>query len=124
MFQPDANQWPMGFFHTVLPLHFTGGVAPSRHEVALATYLEKQAAHCEAAAALRQFLSIVATWSRQSGSPPRRSVPRKRCKFAGLRYGKDLENAETVNSGLSANVFLTCSAASSLCPNAPWHAAR
>jgi hypothetical protein len=45
MFQPDANQWPMGFFHTVLPPHFTGGVAPSRHVVALAAYLEKQAAH-------------------------------------------------------------------------------
>jgi hypothetical protein len=44
MIQPDPNQQPMGFFHTMLPPHFVGGVAPSRHDVALAAYLEKQAA--------------------------------------------------------------------------------
>lgn len=44
MFQPDPNQWPMGIFHTMLPPHFLGGVAPSRHDVALAAYMEKQAA--------------------------------------------------------------------------------
>jgi hypothetical protein len=43
MFQPDPNQWPMGVSHTILPPHFVGGVAPSRHEVALAAYVEKQA---------------------------------------------------------------------------------
>jgi hypothetical protein len=44
MFQPDPNQWPVGIFHFILPPHFIGGVAPSRHDVALAAYLEKQAA--------------------------------------------------------------------------------
>jgi hypothetical protein len=58
MFQTGANHWPMGFFHAVLSPHFTGGVAPSRHDVALAAYLEKQAAHCEAAAAEHLDLKI------------------------------------------------------------------
>jgi hypothetical protein len=31
-------------FTNILPPHFLGGVAPSRHDVALAAYLEKQAA--------------------------------------------------------------------------------
>jgi hypothetical protein len=45
MFQPDPNQWPsMGMFTNILPPHFLGGVAPLRHDVALAAYLEKQAA--------------------------------------------------------------------------------
>jgi hypothetical protein len=44
MFQPDPSHWPMGFLHTMLPPHFLGGVAPSRHDVALAAYLEKQVA--------------------------------------------------------------------------------
>ena len=42
MFQPDPNQWPVGIFHFILPPHFIGGVAPSRHDVALATNLEEQ----------------------------------------------------------------------------------
>lgn len=43
MLQQDPNQWPMGISHSILPPHFIGGVAPSRHEVALAAYVEKQA---------------------------------------------------------------------------------
>ncbi len=53
MFQPDQDQWPMGAFHTILPPHFLGGVAPSRHDVALAAYLEKQAAQRAAISARR-----------------------------------------------------------------------
>jgi len=44
MLQQDPNQWPMGISHSILPPHFIGGVAPSRHDVALAAYVEKQAA--------------------------------------------------------------------------------
>ena len=44
MFQSDPNQWPMGISHSILPPHFIGGVAPQRHDLALAAYLEKQAA--------------------------------------------------------------------------------
>lgn len=60
----DPNQQPMGFFHTMLPPHFAGGVAPSRHDVALATYLEKQAAQ-RAAVSAEQRSSTIAMhlWS-------------------------------------------------------------
>src|SRR5688572_22421918 len=51
MFQPDPTQWPMGISHSILPPHFIGGVAPSRYDVALAAYLEKQAAQRAAIAA-------------------------------------------------------------------------
>jgi hypothetical protein len=44
MFQPDPNHWSMGMLTNILPPHFLGGVAPLRHDVALAAYLEKQAA--------------------------------------------------------------------------------
>jgi hypothetical protein len=60
----DPNQQPMGFFHTMLPPHFVGGVAPSRHDVALAAYLEKQAAQ-RAAVSGEQRSSTIAMhlWS-------------------------------------------------------------
>lgn len=45
MFQPDPHQWPKGRFPGMLPPHFLGGVAPSRHDVAHAAHVEKQAAH-------------------------------------------------------------------------------
>ena len=44
MLQSDPSQWPEGISHSILPPHFIGGVAPSRHDVALVAYLEKQAA--------------------------------------------------------------------------------
>lgn len=44
MLQQDPNQWPKGISHSILPPHFIGGVAPSRHDVALTAYVEKQAA--------------------------------------------------------------------------------
>jgi len=47
MVQPDPNQWPIRISPDVLPPRFRGGVAPSRYEVALTTYIEKQAAHRE-----------------------------------------------------------------------------
>jgi hypothetical protein len=48
MFLPDPDQWRMGFLHTTLPPHFLGGVAPSRHDLALAGYMEEKTAHREA----------------------------------------------------------------------------
>jgi hypothetical protein len=44
MLQQDPNQRPMGISHSILPPHFIGGSAPSRHDVALAAYVEKQTA--------------------------------------------------------------------------------
>jgi hypothetical protein len=57
MFQPDPSEWPLGFFHTILPPHFTGGMAPTRHERSLAACLENQAAQREAAVAKQPDLT-------------------------------------------------------------------
>jgi hypothetical protein len=48
----------MGISHSILPPHFIGGVVPSRHDVALAAYLEKQAAEGAEAPDERQNLKI------------------------------------------------------------------
>jgi hypothetical protein len=53
MLQSDPSQWPMGISHSILPPHFIGGVAPSRQDVALAAYLEKQAAQRAAILAIQ-----------------------------------------------------------------------
>jgi hypothetical protein len=58
MLQQDPNQWPMGISHSILPPHFIGGVAPSRHDVALAAYVEKQAAQCAEMSEERQSPKI------------------------------------------------------------------
>jgi hypothetical protein len=44
MFQPDPNQWPIQIYPDATSPQFRGGVAPSRYEVALSAYIEKQAA--------------------------------------------------------------------------------
>jgi len=44
MFQPDPNQWPIQTYPDAISSQFRGGVAPSRYEVALSAYIEKQAA--------------------------------------------------------------------------------
>jgi hypothetical protein len=44
MLQSDLSQWPMGVSHSILPPHFIGGVARSRHAVALGDRGERPAA--------------------------------------------------------------------------------
>jgi chaperone modulatory protein CbpM len=57
MFQPDANQWPMGFFHTVLPPHFTGGVSPQQEAGAL-LFSDMECARIRLICTLRYELEI------------------------------------------------------------------
>ncbi len=53
MLQSDPSQRPMGISHSILPPHFIGGVAPPRHDVAPAAYLEKQTAQRAAILAMQ-----------------------------------------------------------------------
>ncbi|HKP22970.1 MAG TPA: hypothetical protein VJV39_03850 [Dongiaceae bacterium] len=43
MLQSDPSERPVGISHSILPPHFIGGVARSRHDATLAASLEKQA---------------------------------------------------------------------------------
>lgn len=45
MFQPNPANWPIRYADSGQPQQQCGGVAPLRHDIALARYLEKQAAH-------------------------------------------------------------------------------
>jgi hypothetical protein len=54
MFNPDSTDWPTGHVDLWEAPRPRGGVAPLRHDLALARYLEKQAAH-RASSALSFF---------------------------------------------------------------------
>lgn len=50
MFQPDSAAWPSRSVVAGTAPRLRGGVAPSRYDVALTSYIEKQAAHRESVA--------------------------------------------------------------------------
>jgi len=43
MFQSSPEFWPIGSSASATPSQLRGGIAPLRHELALANYVEKQA---------------------------------------------------------------------------------
>src|SRR5262245_29416094 len=92
MFKPDPNQWSIQMVSDTSSLRFKGGVAPSRHEVALAANIEKQSAHRHSPAA-QQEIPLITTGLRRYLEMARRLIGMVghtdgRFGISGLRGGE------------------------------------